>query len=115
VVIVTDLAVLTKTAPGRVPSFVTDRASRAPLANCSLLVWSGKKEVARVRTGADGLADVKLGDANPDTTLVWPRSTIARCPANREFETRNGNPLWRSANGLRAHRRRPHLGEPFAT
>ena len=42
VVIVTDLAILTKTAPGRVLSFVTDRATRAPVANCPLLVWSGK-------------------------------------------------------------------------
>jgi uncharacterized protein YfaS (alpha-2-macroglobulin family) len=73
VVIVTDLAILTKTAPGRVLSFVTDRATRAPVADCPLLVWSGKKELARVRTDSSGLADVKIADANPDSMLVLAR------------------------------------------
>ena len=73
VVIVTDLAVITKTGPGRIISFVTDRASRAPVANCPLLVWSGKKEIARVQTDASGLADIKVTDADPDSTLVLAR------------------------------------------
>ena len=49
VVIVTDLAILTIGARPCL-SFVTDRASRAPVANCPLMVWSGKKEIARVMT-----------------------------------------------------------------
>lgn len=73
VVIVTDLAIVTKTGPGRVVSFVTDRASRAPVANCPLLVWSGKKELARIRTDASGLADVKISEADPESTLVLAR------------------------------------------
>src|SRR5262245_8032529 len=73
VVVITDLAIVTKTAPGRVVSFVTDRSTRAPAANCPLLVWSGKKEIARVRTDSAGLADIKLTEADPETTLVLAR------------------------------------------
>ncbi|HTM48996.1 MAG TPA: MG2 domain-containing protein [Bryobacteraceae bacterium] len=73
VVVVTDIAILTKTAPGRVLSFVTDRATRAPVADCPLLVWTGRKEAARVRTDSSGLADVRLADVSPDSTMVLAR------------------------------------------
>src|SRR5260370_15962974 len=73
VVIVTDLTILTKTAPGRLLSFVTDRASRAPVADCPVLVWSGKKEIARVRTDSSGLAAIKIADPDPESTPVLPR------------------------------------------
>src|SRR6185369_10089999 len=43
------------------------------VANCPLMVWSGKKEIARVMTDSAGLADIKLTEANPDTTLVLAR------------------------------------------
>jgi len=72
-VIVTDLAIVTKTAPGQLLSFVTDRASRAPVAGVPLLVWSGQKEIARVRTDSSGLAAVKLADADPESTLALAR------------------------------------------
>src|SRR5260370_30877536 len=72
-VIVTDLTIVTKTAPGRLLAFVVDRASRAPVANCPLVVWSNKVEIAHPRTDSSGLADIVVKDANPEATLVLAR------------------------------------------
>ena len=73
VVIVTDLTLVTKTAPGRMLTFVADRASSKPVADCPLTLWSNKQEVANVRTDASGLADIKIGEAHPESTLVLAR------------------------------------------
>jgi uncharacterized protein YfaS (alpha-2-macroglobulin family) len=72
-VIVTDLTIVTKTAPGRLLSFVVDRPSHAPVADCPLVVWSNKLEIARPHTDSSGLADVAVKDANPESTLVLAR------------------------------------------
>ena len=72
-VIVTDLTIVTKTAPGHLLSFVVDRPSHAPVADCQLVVWSNKLEIARPHTDSSGLADVAVKDANPESTLVLAR------------------------------------------
>ena len=72
-VIVTDLTIVTKTAPGRLLAFVVDRPSHAPVADCPLVVWSNKLEIARPHTDPKGLADITVKDANPESTLVLAR------------------------------------------
>src|SRR5450432_2364538 len=57
IVNVTNLTIVSKTAPGRLISFVTDRATRKPVADCPLAVWSNKQELGRLRTDANGLVD----------------------------------------------------------
>ncbi len=73
VVIVTDITFVTKTAPGRMLAFVADRADSKPVADCPLTLWSNKQEVASVRTDASGLADFKLTEAHPESTLILAR------------------------------------------
>ncbi len=73
IVNVTNLTIVSKTAPGRLISFVTDRETRKPLADCPLAIWSDKQEVGRLRTDANGLVDFKLSDINPESTLVLVR------------------------------------------
>jgi hypothetical protein len=73
VVIVTDITLVTKTAPGRMLTFVAERGTSAPVADCPLTLWSNKQEVANVRTDASGLADIKLNEEHPESTLVLAR------------------------------------------
>ena len=70
---VTDLTIVTKTSPGRLLFFVTDRAERAPVAGCPLAVWSNRSEIARLTTDAMGLAEFQLKGANPESALVLAR------------------------------------------
>jgi uncharacterized protein YfaS (alpha-2-macroglobulin family) len=70
---VTNLTIVSKTAPGRLISFVTDRATKKPVADCPLAVWSNKQELGRLHTDANGLVDFKLTDVNPESTLVLAR------------------------------------------
>ena len=73
VVILTDITLVTKTAPGRLLTFVAERSTSKPVADCPLTLWSNRQEVANVRTDASGLADVKLNEAHPESTLVLAR------------------------------------------
>src|SRR5262249_41154157 len=73
IVNLTNLVIVAKTAPGRLVTFVTDRATNAPVADCPLAIWSNKLEAGRLRTDANGLADFQLSDTNPESTLVLAR------------------------------------------
>lgn len=73
VVIVTDLAVITKSAPGRVLAYVVNRVSGVPVQDCSVLVWSNKKEVAQLTTDTEGLVEAQLDEPKPENTLVLAR------------------------------------------
>jgi len=85
IVVVSDLGVITKAAPGQVLAFVADRQSGAPVAGADVRVWTDKKEDARLQTGADGLAETTMPEAQyndvrvvavhgDDTAVVVPYS-----------------------------------------
>ncbi len=73
IVNVTNLTIVTKTSPGKLLFFVTDRANNAPVADLPLAVWANKQEIGRLKTDATGLADFKLSEATPDSGLVLAR------------------------------------------
>jgi uncharacterized protein YfaS (alpha-2-macroglobulin family) len=60
IVIVTELGLVTKSASGQMLTFVADRRSGAPVAKANILLWSDKKELAQMESGADGLAEATL-------------------------------------------------------
>ncbi len=60
IVVVTELGLVTKSAAGQVVTFVADRRSGAPVAKANILLWSDKKELAQMKSGADGLAEATL-------------------------------------------------------
>ena len=61
IVNVTNLTIVTKTSPGRVLFFVTDRANNSPVPRaCPLAVWANKQEIGRLKTDPAGLADFKV-------------------------------------------------------
>lgn len=73
IVLVTDLAVLTKSAPGEILAYVVNRRSGAPVKNCPVWVWSNKKEVARGESDNQGLLGARIEEARPEDTLVLAR------------------------------------------
>ena len=60
VVVVTGLAVVSKTSAGRILAFAVNNRTGAPVPDCPLFVLADRQELARARTGADGLADIPL-------------------------------------------------------
>jgi alpha-2-macroglobulin len=59
-VIVTEIGLVTKTAQGQMVTFVADRRSGAPVDKANILLWSDKKELTQLNSGADGLAEATL-------------------------------------------------------
>jgi hypothetical protein len=85
ILIVSDLGVITKTAPGQVLAFAADRQSGVPVAGADVRVWTDKKEDARLKTDTNGLAETTLPEAQyndvrvvamhgDDTAVVMPYS-----------------------------------------
>jgi hypothetical protein len=56
IVIVSDLGVITKSAPEQVLAFAADRQTGAPAPGTDVRVWADKKEDARLQTDASGMA-----------------------------------------------------------
>ena len=82
IVSITDLGIIAKGSPGRVRARVVDRITGAPVANAPVVLWSthsaeeeeGKdREIARVRSNADGLAEAALQAGKPEGVLVMAR------------------------------------------
>jgi hypothetical protein len=70
IIVVTEIAVITKTAPGRLMSFVVNRRSGDPIAGIMVRVWVDRKEVAADTTDPQGLLDTYLTEAKPENVAV---------------------------------------------
>ncbi|MGB7556075.1 MAG: MG2 domain-containing protein [Candidatus Korobacteraceae bacterium] len=74
IIVVTEIAVITKGAPGRLMSFVVDRRSGDPIAGIMVHVWVDQKEVAAKTTDQQGLLDTTLTEAKPENVAVLATS-----------------------------------------
>ena len=74
IVLVTPLAVISKSAPGRVMAAVVDRQTGRPLPGVEVRVRSRLKELARPVTAEDGTIDVRLEEEEPEDPLVLAAS-----------------------------------------
>ncbi len=70
VIVVTEIAVITKAAPGRLMSFVVNRRSGDPIAGTTVRVWVDQKEVAAKTTDQQGLLDTTLTIEKPENVAV---------------------------------------------
>lgn len=77
VVIVADIGVVTKTAPGQLLVFAADRFSGAPQAGCRVQVLADRQSVATGETAADGTFTAPLTVAGEPDDFV----TVAQCGA----------------------------------
>ena len=74
IIVVTEIAVITKAAPGRLMSFVVNRRTGDPIAGIMVRVWVDQKEVAAKTTDQQGLLDTKLTEAKPENVAVLATS-----------------------------------------
>lgn len=74
VVIVSDVALVTKTAPGQVLIFAAHRKTGAPQRGCELRTFVDHQGLAPATTGEDGTAFLAIDAPKPDSVL-----TVARC------------------------------------
>jgi len=74
VVVITDIAIITKAGQGRLMSFVVDRRSGNPIADIPVRVWIDQKEVASKQTDQQGLVDTAITSAKPENVAVLATS-----------------------------------------
>ena len=85
IVVVSELGVITKTAPRQVVAFSADRRTGAPLPDTDVRIWSDKNERARLKTDSNGLTETPIPDGQyqdvrvlavhgDDVALVTPES-----------------------------------------
>jgi len=74
IVVVTEIAVITKAAPGRLMSFVVNRRTGDPIAGIMVRVWIDQKEVAAKPTDQQGLRDTRLTGTKPENVAVLATS-----------------------------------------
>ena len=70
IVVITEIAIVTKSAPGRLMSFVVDRQSGDPIPGAQLRVWIDQQEVSATATEQQGLVDTTLKTINRDANVA---------------------------------------------
>ena len=70
IIVVTEVAVISKAAPGRLVSFVVDRKSGDPISGAQVKVWIDQRQVASGQSDAQGMLDTKIADEKPENVAV---------------------------------------------
>ncbi|HOG28560.1 MAG TPA: MG2 domain-containing protein [Vicinamibacterales bacterium] len=70
IVIVSDVALVTKTAPGQALVYAVDRGTGEPQAGCGLRTIVDGRPLEAATTGADGTALVAIAQPKPDTVIA---------------------------------------------
>jgi len=70
IVIVSELGVITKTAPGQVLTFSANRRTGEPVSGVDVRVWSDKKENLRLKSDASGLTESPLPEGQYEDVRV---------------------------------------------
>ena len=70
IVVVTEIAVITKAAPGRLLSYVVDRHTGDPIAGAMTRLWIDQKEIASKQTDQQGLMDTAVTQDKPENVAV---------------------------------------------
>ncbi len=74
VVVITDIAIITKSGQGRLMSIVVERRSGNPIAGIPVRVWIDQQEVASKATDQQGLVDTEISQAKPENVAVLAAS-----------------------------------------
>jgi uncharacterized protein YfaS (alpha-2-macroglobulin family) len=95
IVVVSQMAMITKTAPGTVLAFVADRNSGAPVANAQTYFFVNRNQTGQQMTSADGVAQIEVKEDKPETVLVMSRT-------NDDFTVNSPWSYWMSTNAARS-------------
>jgi len=70
IVVVTDIAIITKAAPGRLLCYVVDRTSGNPISGADTRVWIEQQEIANKKTNEQGIVDLVITQGKPENVAV---------------------------------------------
>ncbi len=73
IVMVSDIALIAKTAPGRLVARLVTRREGAPIAGAPVMMIVNKKVLGDPKTNEQGIVDVKVEEAKPENILVMAR------------------------------------------
>lgn len=82
ILMVSDVALVTKVAPGTMLAYLVDRMSGRPVSDCSVSAIANQTVVTRGTTDARGLAPLSLGDTRPENLIA-----VATCGAQQVAST----------------------------
>jgi alpha-2-macroglobulin len=74
VVLVSQMALITKTAPGTILTFASDRETSQPVAHAEALFFVNHEPIGKQTTGSDGLAQVDVKEPRPENVQVMART-----------------------------------------
>jgi uncharacterized protein YfaS (alpha-2-macroglobulin family) len=74
IVMITDLAMITKSAPGRAVAYLVNRQSGNPVADAGVTLWEAKQQPRLLQSGAQGLVDVSLQAGRDSDFRLMARS-----------------------------------------
>ena len=92
IVVVSEIGLITKTAPGQFLNYLVDRRSGKPIPDSAVVLWANGKELAQLKTDANGLA-----------------ATTVTLPSSREGENQVEN-VW----ALARHRDDAAIVAPYS-
>jgi uncharacterized protein YfaS (alpha-2-macroglobulin family) len=98
VLMVSDVALITKVAPGTLLTYLVDRVKGQPVAGCEVTAIADKARLGTGTTDARGLLAMPLTDARPEDLI-----TVARCGAQMVASTPSTYGLEAPARELVAH------------
>src|SRR6516165_8249845 len=70
IVVVTEIAVITKAAPGRLLAYVVERNTGSPIAGADTDVWIEQQQVVAKSTDQQGMLDANITQAKPENVAV---------------------------------------------
>ncbi len=70
IVVVTEIAIITKAAPGRLVCYVVNRTTGDPIAGAATRVWIEQQEIANKPTDQQGILDLTITQAKPENVAV---------------------------------------------
>lgn len=70
IVMINEIAMVTKTASGRLLVFVADRKTGAPIADAQVQIWTHNTPAMNAKTDADGLAETTINEQKPEAATV---------------------------------------------
>ncbi len=98
IVLVSDVGLVTKTAPGRIVAFAADRSNGEPQAGCQVTVLAKRRALASGTTGPDGLFE-----ATPEKVDAEDFAVVARCGTQVALTDPGGWLLNRATRQLAAY------------
>lgn len=74
IVVVSQMALITKTAPGTILVFASDRQTSVPVPEAQILFFVSHKQAGQQTTDHDGLAQIEVNDPRPENVRIMART-----------------------------------------